>query len=159
MMKEHKVNSVEDVAINILLADDNREDHVFFDNALKAISFSTELVVIEDGEKLMSYLFENSENLPDVLFLHHNMPCDNGPKCLSEIKLHPKLKELPVIIYSASLHEDVADMLYNKGAHHYIRKTNIDEFKQIVEVVFAQIAEKKFIRPSREEFMLYYSAE
>ncbi len=154
MMKALKVNSIEDVAINILLADDDREDHVFFDDALKAISFSTELVVIEDGEKLMTYLYENSEKLPDVLFLHHNMPCDNGPKCLSEIKLNPKLMHLPVIIYSTSLHEDVADMLYQKGAHHYMCKTNINEFRQIVEIVFAQIMEKKFIRPSREEFIL-----
>ncbi len=155
-MKDYEVVPVLN-AINILLADDDREDHVLFKTILETTSFQTKLVVIEDGEKLMTYLSENCQNLPDVLFLHHNMPCDNGPKCLSEIKLNPKLQGLPVIIYSTSLHEDVADMLYSKGAHYYIRKTTPVEFKNVVELVFAQIADKKFMRPSREAFILQYT--
>ncbi|MGZ3902669.1 MAG: response regulator, partial [Bacteroidia bacterium] len=96
--------------INILLADDDKDDRYFFEKALKTLSIKAQLTISEDGEKLMAYLLKHSEKLPDVLFLDLNMPRKNGAECLTEIKLHEKLKKLPVIIYSTSLHDDVADI-------------------------------------------------
>ena len=55
--------------LNILLADDDTDDRFFFDKALKEIPIATHLTTVHDGEQLMNYLSENSEHLPDVLFL------------------------------------------------------------------------------------------
>ena len=140
--------------INILLADDDKDDRFFFGKALKTLPIQTHLETAEDGVKLMEYLSKNSDKLPDLLFLDLNMPRKNGSECLAEIKSNAKLKRLPVVIYSTSLHEDVADLLYKEGAHYYVRKTDFEELKKILLRVLTIMTEKKFTRPSRDEFVI-----
>lgn len=148
MISSHKAS------IHILLADDDRDDRFFFQDALSELSIPTQLTTVEDGEKLMTYLSENSDKLPDVLFLDLNMPCKNGPECLAEIKSNKQLQKLPVIIYSTSLHDTVANELYKNGAHYYIRKTDLTELKKVLYRVLTMMVEKKFARPLRNKFIL-----
>lgn len=140
--------------LHILLADDDKDDRFFFHKILKAISIETTLTTVEDGEELMVYLSENCEKLPDALFLDLNMPKRNGMECLAEIKDNKTLRSLPVIIYSTSAHDDVADFLYNAGAHYFFRKTDITELKHVLRYVLTLLSESNFARPAREEFML-----
>lgn len=140
--------------LNILLADDDIDDLFFFKKALDTLTFLTQLRTVNDGQKLMNYLTENSTQLPDVLFLDLNMPRKNGAECLQEIKQNEKLKELPVIIYSTSLHEDIADLLYKNGAHFYIRKGSLQELENNLHNILTLMAEKKFFIPSRNKFIL-----
>lgn len=142
------------IPINILLADDDKDDRFFFDKALKELPTQTNLTTVGDGEQLMKYLLENSSKLPDVLFLDLNMPRKNGTECLAEIKDNEKLKDLPVVIYSTSLQEEVAEQLYKAGANYYVRKTDLAELKTILLRVLNLMIEKNFKRPSREEFIV-----
>lgn len=50
MQKEQKL-----MPINILLADDDKDDRFFFDKALKDIPVHTSLETVEDGEQLMTF--------------------------------------------------------------------------------------------------------
>lgn len=140
-------------SLNILLADDDKDDRFFFAMTLSEMPVATNLETVPDGEKLMEYLSKAKE-LPDVLFLDLNMPLKNGTECLTEIKNNKKLMQLPVIIYSTSLHENVADQLYEIGAHFYIRKSDLAELKKVLQYVLNLITEKKFIRPPRDKFIL-----
>ncbi len=142
------------IPINVLLADDDQDDRFFFSKALKALPFETHLTAIEDGEKLMTYLFLNATKLPNVLFLDHNMPRKNGFECLSEIKLNLKLKSIPIIMYSTYVNEDIAEMFYKAGAHYYMRKAEQEDFTKILYHIFSLIAEKRFARPPRDKFIL-----
>lgn len=135
--------------INILLADDDIDDCLFFDKALKEIPIATHLTTVYDGEQLMDYLFKNSEHLPDVLFLDLSMPRKTGFECLTEIKEHPKLKDLTVIMLSTSIprdliyEKDLIKMLYKIGAEDYIRKPNdFSLLKKIVHDVITQMLRK-----------------
>ena len=119
--------------LNILLADDDQDDREFFDKALKELPISAQLTTVHDGEQLMTYLSENSETLPTVLFLDLNMPRKNGFECLAEIKQNEKLKSLPVVIFSTSFSQDKITMLFNKGARVYVRKPS--NFEQLIEVI------------------------
>jgi CheY-like chemotaxis protein len=139
---------------HILLADDDKDDRFFFEKALAALPFPIDLATVEDGKKLMAYLLKNLTKLPDVLFLDLNMPLKNGSQCLEEIKDDEKLKHLPVVIYSTSLHEDVADVLYKKGAHYYVRKTDLAELEKILSRVISLLVENQFARPSKAEFII-----
>ena len=147
------------MSLQVLLADDDTDDRYFFEIILRAFPGPTQLVMVEDGEKLMKYLSENSENLPDVLFLDLNMPKKNGSECLSEIKSNPKLQRLPVIMYSTSVHNDVADQLYAKGAHYYFRKTDMIEIQNVLHHVLAILVKNNFARPAREKFVLSLAVE
>jgi CheY-like chemotaxis protein len=140
--------------IQILLADDDQDDRYLFNRALKALPINTQLTTVDDGEELMKYLIESLKKLPDLLFLDHNMPRKNGAECLLEIKKHPKLKSLPVIMYSTYVHEDLADIFFKDGAHFYIRKTDQKELRKLLQHVLALFAKNMFPRPSRENFIL-----
>ena len=131
--------------LNVLLADDDADDRNFFKDALKELNHDAKLITVNNGEELMEYLGNHSENLPDVLFLDINMPKKNGYDCLSEIKHHEKLKALPVVMFSTSDSKDKASQTFKTGAHVYIRKPN--EFVQLVKVIHHALnisTEKRF---------------
>lgn len=140
--------------IHIVLADDDEDDRHFFKRILEEIPISTRFTIVEDGEKLLNYLIKNSGNLPDILFMDFNMPRKNGLQCLTEISGNQKLKHLPVIIYSTSLQEKNADLLYDLGAYYYVRKTNMEELKRYVTHILNMMIENNLIRPAREEFIV-----
>lgn len=140
--------------LTILLADDDRDDRYFFLKALQELSIRVRLNTVDDGEQLITYLLKNFKDLPDVLFLDLNMPRKSGAECLEEIKRNPKLKALPVVIYSTSLYEDVAEHLYTLGAHYYVRKTDYAELKKVLKRVLLLLVENKFQRPSSNDFII-----
>jgi CheY-like chemotaxis protein len=119
--------------LNILLADDDMDDCNFFKDALNALPINTQLKTVNDGEELMTYLSENTHQLPDVLFLDINMPRKNGFECLSEMKDDAVLKNIPVVILSTSSSKEKIAKIFKIGGHVYIHKPN--DFGQIKQVI------------------------
>ena len=141
--------------LNSLLADDDKDDRFFFSMALEGFSIPTLLDTVVDGEKLMTYLSENLLRLPDVIFLDLNMPRKNGFECLLEIKLNPKLNQLPVIIFSTSYEQEVVNLLYKNGAKYFIRKpSEYLQFKKIVQQTITLISLGNKQVPNRDSFVL-----
>ncbi len=142
-------------SLNILLADDDIDDCHFFKEALEQFPFPTNFTTVHDGEQLMHLLTKEAGELPDVIFLDLNMPRKNGFECLSEIKLHPKLKGLPVIMYSTSLEQEVVNTLYRNGAQYFIRKpAEFSNFIKIIQQTMENIMQGDVVQPARENFVL-----
>jgi CheY-like chemotaxis protein len=119
--------------LHILLADDDTDDCGFFKDALAVLSLNTHLTVVNDGEKLMTYLLNNLDNLPNVLFLDLSMPRKNGFECLTEIKDNVQLQNIPVVIFSTSFPKAIIDKVFKMGANLYIRKPgDFGQLKQII---------------------------
>lgn len=142
--------------LNILLADDDQDDRSFFQMALDRLEFPCNLKTLSDGEQLMNYLYKSSDFLPDILFLDLNMPRKNGSECLLEIKESHKLKQLPVIIYSTSINDTIGNVLYNHGAHYYVQKCEFNELARLLHKVLTEIIQTKFVRPTRDEFVVNF---
>ena len=141
--------------LSILLADDDSDDRLFFEMALKSLTTLTQLATVVDGEKLMTYLFENAHQLPDVLFLDLNMPRKNGFECLSEIKNNKNLQALPVIIFSTSFEQEVVNLLYRNGAKYFMRKpAEFSQFKKILQQTITLIVQKSAVKRTKENFVL-----
>jgi CheY-like chemotaxis protein len=142
--------------LNILLADDDLDDCLFFKEAVEELSLPTQLSTMHDGEQLMQHLHNEINKLPDVLFLDLNMPRKNGFECLSEIKLNQKLHQLPVIIFSTSFEQEVVNLLFKNGAQYFIRKpSEFLQFKKIIHQTFhTLIIPENITQPSRENFVL-----
>ncbi len=141
--------------MNILLADDDTDDCIFFKEALDELLLSTHLTVVHDGEQLMQQLLNETNEFPDVLFLDLNMPRKNGFECLSEIKLSKKLNQLPVIIFSTSFEQEVVNQLYQNGAEYFIRKpSEFSQFKKIIQHSLVLIAQENISQPTRENFVI-----
>jgi CheY-like chemotaxis protein len=138
--------------LNVLLADDDIDDCIFFKNALAELHQSTNLTTVRDGEQLMDYLSENSEQLPDILFLDLNMPRKNGFECLVEIKENEKLKDLHVVMFSTSYprdpnyEQDMINRLLKIGAFHFIRKPeSFEQLKQAIEHALKLVVENNLL--------------
>jgi len=129
--------------INIMLADDDKEDCYLFEKALKEIPIATHLRTVSNGEDLMNYLYKNSTNLPDVLFLDLSMPQKTGYECLIEIEEDKKLEALHVAIFTTSItqvidaEENLKKTLSNMGSQNYIRKPA--DFKHLVHLIHQAI--------------------
>ncbi len=142
--------------LNILHADDDTDDCIFFKEALEELRLPTSHKVVHDGEQLMQYLTNSRNELPHVLFLDLNMPRKNGSECLSEIKFSKRLKQLTVIIFSTAFEQEVVNLLYTNGAHYYIRKpSDFSQFKGLIQQAFISlIAQDNISQPTKEKFVL-----
>jgi len=142
------------ITINILMADDDEDDRYFFAKALKKSSIPTKLTTVEDGEELVDYLIKNKGKFIDVLFLDINMPRKNGHESLIEIKSNKEIKDFPVIIYTTSIRDRMADILFQNGAHFYLRKGDTSDLEKNLEMILTMLTEKNLERPSRERFFI-----
>ena len=138
--------------LNILLADDDKDDCLLFEEAIKELSHFVHLSTVPDGEQLMQLLTQKTYTLPHVLFLDLNMPRKNGFECLCEIKQNKKLKDLAVVMFSTSFPRDktyeqeMINVLLKIGAQNYIRKpNNFEQLKQAILQVITAMTKKKFV--------------
>ncbi len=140
----------------LLLADDDMDDRLFFQDAVDDLRLPITLVTVADGVELMALLTDPSERLPDVLFLDLNMPKKSGYECLSEIKLSDSLKVIPVVIFSTSLDPEVVDTLYDQGAHYYIRKPgDFNILKKVIQEATTLLQKNNFTQPQRCNFIIH----
>ena len=136
-------------ALNILLADDDRDDRAFFEKALLEISIATHLTTVNDGEQLMEYLTANKDQLPDIVFLDLSMPRKTGFECLAEITGDKNFTGLYIVMLTTSftrgfdLEDNLIKTLLNMGAQHYIRKpADFDALKKVIKNILDIFIEK-----------------
>jgi CheY-like chemotaxis protein len=142
---------------NLFLVDDDKDDCLFFKEALEELPVMADLTTVHNGEQILQLLAERTVEPPPlhVLFLDLNMPRKNGFEVLSELKLDEKLKKLPVIIFSTSFNQDEINLLYKGGAHYYIRKPS--EFAQLKKVIYQALmlaTDENMTQPVKENFVI-----
>jgi CheY-like chemotaxis protein len=122
--------------IQIILADDDEDDRLFFEDAFKEITIETNVKFVNDGIELMDHLNKNGNQLPHILFLDLNMPGKNGIECLMEIKQMKQFDDVAIAIYSTSSSEQDIEETLVLGANVYIKKPNdFATLKSILEYV------------------------
>ena len=140
--------------LNILLADDDTDDCLFFKEAINKFIPAANFTAVHDGEQLMHRLTNSTNKLPDVLFLDLNMPRKNGFECLTEIKQNAVLKNLPVVIFSTSGVHDEMTILFKTGADVYIRKPrNLDQLVQVIQHALP-MATESIVADSKLKYVL-----
>ena len=141
--------------LNILLAEDDPDDCIFFEQALKGIDGTYRLTSVDDGEQLMRLLNDPSVILSDVLFLNLSMPRKSGFECISEIKRSNRLEFLPIVIFSTSYEEQIVNDLYISGVSLLIRKpSEFSQLKKVIDKSLTLICNNDYLRPSLENFVL-----
>jgi CheY-like chemotaxis protein len=108
--------------LNVVLADDDVDDQILFQDAVSESEIPVKLKTVSDGQMLMKFLDGVSENIPDVIFLDLNMPCMNGFECLDLIRNTKELSDIPIVIFSTSVNKTDIISTYNKGANLYFPK-------------------------------------
>ena len=147
----YTMNSGTAKSINIFLADDDNDDCLFFRDALEELAAETQLTIANNGAELMSLLNKTAQ-LPHAIFLDLNMPRKNGFECLKEIRETPRLKDIPVIIFSTSANMDSINKTYSLGANYYVRKPRtFDMLKEVIKTILSIDMPQQ---QSKERFLL-----
>ena len=108
--------------IHIILADDDEDDRMLFNDAFEELKINTKVNMFNDGVELMDYLNNPDSILPHVLFLDLNMPKKNGIECLHEIKKNSRFSDIAIAIFSTSSSEEHIEETFVHGANIYIKK-------------------------------------
>ena len=113
----------------ILMADDDAEDCLLVQDALKETCQTHDLRFVRDGEELYDYLhhrgaYANGRDAPrpDLILLDLKMPKKDGREMLQEIKSDPRLKRIPVVALTTSTAADDVSFSYEVGVNSYITK-------------------------------------
>lgn len=122
---------------SILVVEDNPDDQVLTVRALKSASESSPVIVLEDGQEALDFLFGSGgvrhpcKNLDSlgVVLLDVKLPKVSGLEVLKSIRSSPITNWLPVVMVTSS--DEPADLFeaYRLGANSFITKPiNYREF-------------------------------
>ncbi|MCX6234613.1 MAG: response regulator [Bacteroidetes bacterium] len=119
-MKENKM---------ILMVEDNPSDIELTKRALRGNNILNDIVVVEDGQEALDYLFgtgvhagRDLTKMPSVILLDLKMPRVNGLEVLQRVRSDPRTKRLPVVVLTSSQEDEDIIRSYDFGANSYIRK-------------------------------------
>lgn len=113
---------------HILLIEDSRADVKIIERALTEGKVAHRLTVVHDGRQALEYLerledLESAEELhPDLILLDLNLPGIDGAQVLTQVKNHPFLRAIPVVVLTTSQREEDVVQTYQAGANTYIQK-------------------------------------
>jgi two-component system response regulator len=119
----------------ILLVEDNPSDIGLTRRALDKNAISNELVVAEDGQEALDFLFGDGRaaDLPVLVLLDLNLPRVGGLEVLKRIRADSRTRRLPVVILTSSKEQEDIARGYDYGTNSYIRKpVDFNEFAEVV---------------------------
>ena len=124
----------------ILLVEDNPSDIELTKRALTKANIANEVVVAEDGQEALDYLFgtgkyAGQDALPSLalILLDLKLPKVEGLEVLKRIRANARTKRLPVVILTSSDEEQDIIKGYDLGANSYIQKPV--DFLQFAEAI------------------------
>jgi chemotaxis family two-component system response regulator Rcp1 len=124
-------------AFQVLLVEDNPGDVRLTREAFKDAKVHLQLHVVTDGIEAMRFLMCEGEyadsRRPDMVLLDLNLPRKDGRAVLAEIKGHPTLKTIPVVILTTSAADADIERSYLLHANCYISKpVDLEGFLTVV---------------------------
>jgi two-component system response regulator len=123
---------------SLLVVEDNPADVALLRYALTRSSIPIDVYAVEDGAAALAFLQRQEPYTiaphPHLLLLDLNLPKKHGHEVLAEIKTHPQLKQLPVIMLSSSANPDDITRSYTLGANAYVIKPlMLDDYVRVVQ--------------------------
>ena len=135
-----------ETSLTILMAEDDPDDRFLITRAFHELDIDAVLCFVEDGEELMHYLFHNDKPAdsdcsqpPALILLDLNMPKKDGREVLLEIRANPHFRELPVVVWTTSDHEEDMTFCHENGANSYVTKPH--SYTDLVETVRTVISQ------------------
>lgn len=127
---------------NILLVEDSANDVTLIKAGLREAHFGNEIVVAEDGEEALDFLYKRGKfasyvgDKPIFILLDIKLPLMNGIEVLKVIREDAHFNDVPVIMLTSSRDSHDLQECYNNGANSFVVKpVNINEFMLVVKEV------------------------
>ncbi|HEU5148686.1 MAG TPA: response regulator [Chryseosolibacter sp.] len=132
--------------LHILLINDDPDDHEIFESVIELILPSARCSSVLSGQRAIEKLIDGSLR-PHIIFLDLNMPLMNGKQFLLEVRNHPEIATIPVIVLTTS--SDAGNVAETKqlGAKYFITKP--DRFSQWEDALRQFFREQSFLTENR----------
>lgn len=129
----------------VYLVEDDIDDQEIVQAALIQSGYIGPVSTFPNGKVLMDKLLEDATTKPDIILLDLALPLRDGFDVLAEIKWHPLLRTIPVIVLTASTKKADERRCIELGCNFFFTKPNsMQEYDAVVNLV------KKFARKSQD---------
>ena len=116
--------------IKILLVEDLEEHVLLIKNTLEHSGLKKSIWVCRDGEAALDYLYNRGDyaskekySKPDIIVLDLRLPKLDGLEVLKRIKSEESLKDIPVVVLTASEETEDIRSVYNVEGTGYLLKS------------------------------------
>lgn len=123
----------------IVMVDDDEDDCILVEEALKSGDLNHELLMLSDGDELIDYLHREGRYkdlrgpYPDLIILDLNMPKKDGYQALREIRQDLILKDIPITVLTGSSKWGDILRCYDLGATTVFTKG--EWFQDIISII------------------------
>lgn len=121
----------------LLIVEDNDEDYRAILRALERLGGNIEVRRAADADEALEALHETGEppkeKPPAVVLLDLNLPGSDGREVLTEVKATERLRQLPIVVFSASANPRTIAECYRQGAAGYmVKPMDFDRLERLV---------------------------
>ena len=123
----------------ILLVEDDENDALLLQRALKKSGVANPVKWVRDGLEAVQHLetdgnyLDRKHSFPKVIILDLKMPRMSGMELLKYIQEHPKVKVIPTVVLSSSRLAQDVESAYSFGAQTYfVKPANFDALIQLL---------------------------
>lgn len=126
--------------LHIVIAEDDMDDaDVITETFTNNPNFS-KVSLVANGEELLNYLKNDSNENPDVILTDINMPIIDGIEALQEILSNDELKNIPCFVYSTSINPSYKEKCDDMGVKAYLIKPySFEAFAEIPKTILSII--------------------
>lgn len=122
--------------------DDDQEDLDFFFTAVKRLNPLAKCLLARNASEALHILKDSI--CPDFIFLDVRMPRLDGKTVLQELRKNKRLKSVPVIMFSTTIHLRDIEEYRTLGANEFLNKPTdldalCDSLRAIIETPFKML--------------------
>jgi CheY-like chemotaxis protein len=126
--------------LHIVIAEDDMDDADVITETFSNNPNFSKVSLVANGEELLNYLKNGSNENPDVILTDINMPIIDGIEALQEILSNDELKNIPCFVYSTSINPSYKEKCDDMGVKAYLIKPySFEAFAEIPKTILSII--------------------
>ena len=122
------------------IIDDDHDDQSLLTETLQEIDETIEFFYANNGQEGLRKLETDFIPIPSIIFLDLNMPRINGQQLLLSLKKNPKLRDIPVIVYTTSSYQkDIDEMMLFGATDYLVKQSEQTALKEELKTIMSRV--------------------